>query len=437
VAKVAVVGAGAAGLMAALELKAAGHEVVVLEARDRLGGRIHTVRFDNGAWANAGAEWINTSDIIVHELCSRYGLDLVPRFGFELAVVDGMLEDIEDQLAPVFAELDKLAAALSQPGAPWRDPIARMLDDVDVGQWLDDQRHIDPSVRRQFAIYIRGDYMVDPEELSMAALVLEHAGMAYDRYARLRSGTSVLTAAMASELGLSHVHQNAPVRSVFHDKDSVIVVTSRDRYIVDAVILAVPLPALKRIDVTPDVNFPWVGQGRGGKLLIPYTDRCWDGAVPARVPADCAIDFVYDNASHQASAAGVLAAYSMDILDDDEVIRAFSRWLPALGDPVEDPVRAWWSDQLESGTTYSAPQRGYLDELKRMREPFGRIYLAGEHTEIVFGFIESALTSGRRVARAIHDDWQRRGKNHADNSHRAMARIDAPHKTERSVADRT
>jgi len=64
-------------------------------------------------------------------------------------------------------------------------------------------------------------------------------------------------------------------------------------------------------------------------------------------------------------------------------------------------ISAWWSREPYSGTTYSAPRPGDLEALRRLREPHGRLHLAGEHTEPMFGYIESALVSGRRVARQL------------------------------------
>jgi monoamine oxidase len=403
VAKVAVVGAGAAGLMAALELKAAGHDVVVFEARDRVGGRIHTVRFANGLWANAGAEWLNTTDVIAHELCERYAVELTPRFGFESLAFDGLLEDRDEEIAQIVDELDKLAASLTDRTQPWSDPVARALDERNIAEWLSGLEHIDADTRRRYAVYIRGEYMVEPEELSLASLVLEHALTAGDRSTRFTMGTAALPAAMASELGANRIHLDAKVTRIAHDDTSVTVTTTRDKVTVDAVVVTVPLPALRHIDVAPEIEFPWLGQGRGGKLLVPYRDREWEqGASTGAL--DCSVEFVYDNASHQASAGGVLTAYSMVAIDDEQILTALSTWFPTLSEPLEQPVQAWWSEQPESGTTYSAPRPGDLDALRRLREPFGRVYLAGEHTEIMFGYIESALVSGRRIARLVDED---------------------------------
>lgn len=399
--RITVVGAGAAGLMAALDLEAAGHDVTVLEARNRIGGRIHTVRFDNGLWANAGAEWLNSSDRIALALCDRFGIDLTPKSGFESLVYDGEIESREDDFGPLFDLVDELVASLGDADHPWADPVARTLDRLSVSDWLDGLAgDTTAEARSAFETAIRGEYMVGVDELSMAALVLNRAHMVDDSFARFTEGTTALTDAMANAL-TTEVRLAEPLSAITHTESSVTLSTTRGTYDCDAVVLALPLPALRSVAVEPTMDFPWIDQGRGGKLLVPYAERAWTTSAPQSA-ADFPGEFVYDNASHQKSDAGVLAAYSVDVIDDDRVLKAFATWFPTLGAPVADPVQAWWSREPESGTTYSAPKPNYLDSLERLRKPFGRLYLAGEYTEMKFGFIEGALVSGRRVASAIN-----------------------------------
>jgi monoamine oxidase len=404
-AKIAVVGAGAAGLMAALELRSAGHDVVVLESRDRVGGRIHTVRFRDGLWANAGAEWLNRSDAIAHELVDKYGLHLTPRSGFEGVVMGGTLyrspHEGRRKVEIIEAEIDRLAASLTNLDAPWDDPIARLLDQQSIAEWVEGLDFIDDEARDLYFTWVRGEFMVEPTELSLAARIFERALTDDTGYARFTDGTASLVEAMAHDIGFDRILLDEPVSRLTHDEQGVTVSSAHRDHRVDAVIVTAPLPALARMTIEPAIEVPQVGQGRGGKLLMPYDSRAWDDAAPEG-HADTAAVYVYHSASHRDRADGVLVAYSLEVLDDQSVTAAFSTWFPALGDqPAEAPIAAWWSEDPNSGTTYSAPRPGELDALKRLREPFGRIHLAGEHTEVLFGYIESALASGRRVARTI------------------------------------
>jgi monoamine oxidase len=402
-AQVVVVGAGAAGLMAALELHSEGHEVVVLEARDRVGGRIRTVRFPDGSWANAGAEWLNTTDVVAHELVARFGLALEPRYGFESVVVDGRLVQRDHFAEPIERGMQALSESVRFPETPWDDEVARDLDRLSMADWLADF-DLDPYEREVFIVGLTGEYMMHPAEISLASAAVVGALTAGDRVSRFTEGTDVLVRAMADELG-SRVHLGEPVHSIEHGETAVRVLTSDAAYDAAAVVLAVPLQVLHRLRLDPWMPLPWVGQGRGGKLLVPYPRTDWAATMHAGW-ADSGASFVYESASHQEGETGVLVAYSAVPLAEREVLDSFATWFPDLGRPTGEPAEAWWSSERWSGLTYSTPRPGDLDAVRRMRTPMGRVFLAGEHTELMFGYIESALTSGRRSAHDVMEALQ-------------------------------
>jgi monoamine oxidase len=387
--------------MAALELAAHGYDVTVVEARDRVGGRIHTLDLGDGVWANAGAEWLNTSDVLAHELVGRYRLGLVERHGFERVAVHGRLNQREELPAVVAHELDDLAADVSAPQEPWNDEAVQALDAISVAAFLR-ELDLDADDHAWMLADIRGEFMTHAEEVSLASYVLVSALTDGDRSTRLELGTAALTDAMTDELGAERIHLGEPAVRIDHDATGVRVQTTRSTYSADAVIVAVPLGPLQRIRFVPSTAVPWLGQGRGGKLFVPYRARDWDERQTEQ-QAYCATDFVYETASHHDGDVGVLSAYSLDPLRPSAVEAAFGTWFhdPPRAGP---PVAAWWSGEPESGTTYSAPRPGDLESLRELRRPRGRIFLAGEHTEIMFGYVESALTSGRRAA---HDAMAR------------------------------
>lgn len=97
----------------------------------------------------------------------------------------------DEEFAPIVEELDKLEASLTDQAEPWRDPVARALDERSVAEWLSGLEHVDATACRRYAAGIRGEFMVEPEELSLASLVLEHAGTAGDRpFTRFTMGTA-------------------------------------------------------------------------------------------------------------------------------------------------------------------------------------------------------------------------------------------------------
>lgn len=396
--RIAIVGAGAAGLMAALELRAKGHHSTIFEARDRVGGRIHTVRFPDGRFANAGAEWLNSSDSHALSLVERYNLVLVERFGFE-AVVDDGAPDLGDEVYPGIDEpFQEAVSGLTDLLSPWNDRHARELDRFSVAEWVfltgADRRTI-----RRFFKAVEGEFMAPVTEVSMAAAVLSAATTTNDRAFRFRDGTASLPEAMAADLDPDSIHLDEAVVAIEQRSDGVEIRTTSATYQFDAAIVTVPLPALRTITITPDPDIPWIAQGRGGKLMVAYENDSVQR--PVATSPGTRVKFTYVNASHRAGDGIILTGYSNEVISADELRATFSRWFPDLEESKHEPIAAWWSLDPYSGTTYSAPQPGYLDDLRRLREPRERIFLAGEHTEILFGYIESALASGRRVAEQV------------------------------------
>ncbi|MBE2998907.1 FAD-dependent oxidoreductase [Nocardiopsis sp. HNM0947] len=396
-----VIGAGAAGLMAALELTAAGYDVEVIEARERVGGRAHTVRFPDGRFANAGAEWVNPEHHEVLGLVDRYGLGLRSGGGFEALVVEGWaLVDEPADAERAEGALEGLAGRLTDHERPWDDPVAREMDRRSADDWMHDAG-LSEGQRAWTTAFIHAEYMVEPRELSELALALAADLDSGDTAYRIAGGTAELTDAMARELGEERIRRGDPVRRIEHGQDGVVVRTDTRTVAAERAVIAVPLPALERITLDPAVPVPSVHQGRGGKLLVPYGQRP-DAASGDRHAEGTGFQHVYDNApDDQPGTPGILTAYTYRPLTEDEVVGALGELYPELGAPDGTPVAAWWSEEPESGCTYSALGPGDLDALRRLREPFGPLYLAGEHTEIICGYLESALRSGRRVADRI------------------------------------
>lgn len=397
---VIVIGAGAAGLMAALDLSAAGYDVEVFEARDRVGGRVHTVRFPDGRIANAGAEWINAEHHTARDLAERYALRLRPDTGLQGLLVDGTLhDDASEDATAVRAALHGLKGRLTDLEQPWRDPVARAMDRRSAQDWMTSAA-LSWQQRSWLTAYIRSDYMVEPDELSELSLALS-VELETDTAYRIRGGTAELTDAMSRELGEDRIHLGAPVRSLEHDGRGVSVRTDQHSACADHAVLALPLPALEHLGVTPRVPVPSKKYGHGGKLLIP-TSTTPDTVLGSGRAKGSPFQFLYDNAPEdQPGSAGILTAYGYRPRPDEEILDTVRALFPEAGPPDGVPVAAWWSQEPESGCTYSVHGPGDLDALRLLREPYGRLHLAGEHTEIICGYVESALRSGRRVAAAI------------------------------------
>ena len=220
---VVVIGAGLAGLRAAVDLVAAGREVLVLEGRARLGGRVWTHRFGNGQTCEHGAEFIDTHHLCVIALAGDLGLTLAD-------VTSGhdpnrRLLDVGGRAAPFAfhhsltgdllrweAALDRLAATVD-PDAPLDGSSAAVLDQLPLSALVNDLQ-LGLMGRVAIGREIRTEFMLGPDEISqlfagwMAALHRRSPG---GREAhRIAGGNDQLASGLAAQLG-DRIRVGAPV----------------------------------------------------------------------------------------------------------------------------------------------------------------------------------------------------------------------------------
>ena len=227
---VVVLGAGLAGLAAARDLARGGADVVVLEARERVGGRVEAATLADGRRVQLGGEVIGHAHVAYRELAGELGLTLEPSYvndpgeiswGLEEGVHVGddipwMTDAERADLARVDAEFERLAATVD-PAAPWDHPDARRLDELSIGDWL---RSLDATgaVHRRHTLASLSLSCDGPERTSLLAELRKHAWLPgeafYDLAAweglRCSEGSAAVVERMAAELG-DRVRLQAPV----------------------------------------------------------------------------------------------------------------------------------------------------------------------------------------------------------------------------------
>lgn len=425
-----VVGAGLAGLVAATQLERAGWAVTVLEARHRVGGRVTTVRdpFTGGQHAEGGGEFIDRAHTALRALVDELGLELeeVGHDDDDLAdraLLDGEVWDVEDLLAEddgvVGDDVERFVTACEElaegidPEVPWAADDADALDARSVADLLDDL-DLDPRARTLVGRGIVSEYGVEPDQLSLLfhlALTARTAEESDDDVEafRVAGGNDQVATALADEL--ADLRRGTAVAAIVDDGDRVSVRTADgDEVTADRVVLAVPLPALARIEVTPPLPEALaaatteLAYGQVAKVLVQHAARPWvDDGASGNVVADVGVAECWDGTDAQGGAAGIVV--HLVPAADDPVASAVALDADALAadpDDVEATVVLPWYDEPESGGTYEAYAPGQVTRFWRaVREPVGRLHLAGEHTDAWATYMEGAVRSGVRAAEEI------------------------------------
>lgn len=421
---VVVIGAGLAGLRAATDLVAAGRDVLVLEARDRVGGRVWSHRFAGGQWCERGAEFIDANHTTVHGLVSELGLDLIgvtpanDTDGRRLLDVGGratplsLHHTLHGELARWREAMDVLAATVD-PDAPIEGALAEALDRGALSDFIA-ALQLSPLTRVVVGRELRTEHMVGPDEVSqlMAAwMTARHrrAGEGFEAH-RVRGGNDHLATRLAAPLG-ERVRLGAPVLDV-DAATGAVTLTDRSVVMADEIVATTPLPVLGRIWAGMPGPLAAVGYGIGGKVSLHTSRRIWhDYGRSGSVLTDRAWGELWDTSEHQPGDGGVLTALlsshdgaALASLPDtaDRVIAEADRIFPGVKGLVAEKVQTDWThDPYSLGCYATYGPHQMLAAWPLLRSRYGRLRLAGEHTDAFSGSMEGALRSGARVAAEI------------------------------------
>ena len=440
--EVVVVGAGIAGLAAARRLAAEGRDVVVLEARDRVGGRTENV--DIGGQPNEiGGQWVAPYQSELKELMDELGIDLFPshRTGRHVYVgPDGDVTRYEGHDAPLsdaagrsyadgVAKLDALAESLD-PDVPWEHPDAAALDARTYESWLQEEVE-DEAARDLLRSFLAGGFMTKPAEsfsLLAGLWVIAGAGSVDNLFEpdlclayRVVGGSQLIALRLAEELG-ERVRLGSAVRACTWDGERVIVSAGETTVEARRAIVAIPPNLTGGIRFDP-VLPPWrlrleqhLSQGSVIKALAVYETPFWrddglsgEGFAPYELVRE-----VYDN-TPPSGAPGVLCTFlageNAEVsgrLDPEErrrlVLTGFERFFgPAALEAVDYVERDWSAEEFTRGAYCATFDVGGLARFgPDLRRPIGPIHWACTD---ISGFgnmhMEGAARSGRAAAEAI------------------------------------
>jgi monoamine oxidase len=387
---VVVVGAGFAGLAAAEALAGRGVEVAVFEARDRVGGRVHSESLDNGAVVELGAEFVLPGYEVLRETVARLGLEL-----FEKGTLYGDREPRDGQ--PVTR--DELAAAASALREPGSGSIADALE------------RLVPLAGARAAVAARlavsSGYELDDQDAS--ALAEGAAGFGGFPSHGVSGGNDRIARALAGRLG-SAVRTSTPVTRVVWSTDGVVVQAGSDEVTASACVIATPAPHALELEWDPPLP-RWkqealaaVRYGQAAKLFLPLA-----GPAPPSQTLSVPLRF-WTWTQHGVPAASSFAG-SPSALERLEVGRGAATWVDAVRRLRPDldyadgqPLLSTWHDDPWARGAYSVRTLSSPLDDEALARPVGAVAFAGEHTAGPWhGLMEGALRSGLRAASEVEN----------------------------------
>jgi monoamine oxidase len=401
--RVVVAGAGFAGLMAADLIARAGHEVVVLEARDRVGGRVWSqelVPGDPRTIVERGAEFVLDGYDHLRAVAGELGLRLadMTMSYYEREPRGGAATTHRDMAE--CAEVVARAAARARPGTSLAEVAGR--------SW--------PGAEGALAAYLSRVEVTNGAAagaLAAAAATDATAGFARRPCWRVAGGNQLVAEGLAARLGAS-VWLRTPVRAVGQDRDGVQVRTDEGEVRGDAAILAVPMAVLRLLPMEPPVppghRAAWrrAGLAHNAKLHMPLTRPAAAGAVqsvPDRFWTWTATDGSGEVQPVLHAFGGTEAGLAaLAVAEGPAAWAARAAALrPELSLDVSRALLTTWNDDPWAGESYSALTVTVADgDDDVVAAPAGRVHFAGEHTAGPWaGLMEGALRSGARAAREV------------------------------------
>ena len=357
--KIIIIGAGMSGLVSAYELVRAGHDVTMLEARDRIGGRVLTIRspFSNNHFAEGGAARIKPSHNLTLGYANHFNLDLDPFYA-----TSGDYVNMSNGNRDIIANNTYLNTSYG-------------------------------SILRKEYLKIRG-----------GSDLLPHAF----------SNSSTLN---------NKIYLGVPVTSIQQQNNSVTVQTSNgNQFTADRVLCTVPLTVLNKIQFTPSLSSEKQTAMNGGyryapstRIYMQFQNRFWkneslSGWGNTDIPEE-----IWQPTWDLAGPTGIIMSYlrwtpaeTMDALSEEERINyVLNRWesiFPGATNNLESGVSQSWAEEEWSQGAWASPtssQDAALASHIGLAE--GRIHFAGEHASDNHGWMQGALFSGLRAATEINE----------------------------------
>lgn len=430
--RVAVIGAGFAGLACAYELIAAGYDVTVIESRDRVGGRVLSFGdFVKGKNVEGGGELIGSNHPTWVAYKEQFGLEWldVTEGEEEAPILLNGKRLTEEESNKLWEDLDAASNRLNElsmtvsPDQPWTANGAAALDAKTTKAWID-ELDVSPLCRHGLTTQFVANNGVAIEKQSFLGNLTQISGGGGEKYwtesevFRCKGGNQQLAFKLAEKIGAGRLILGLPVNAIDGQRDKMIVSCADGRTIeVDDVVLTIPPTTWQRIDISPPLpNGLRPQMGTNLKYLAAVKKRFWQ--VEKLSPDSLTDQFMSmtwegtdnqpgdDGASLNCFSGGPPAEQALAIPKNDrdaEYAKFLETLYPGFKENFEKSRFMDWPNEKWTAGGYSFPAPGQVTTIGPiLARGSGRLHFAGEHTCYKFvGYMEGGLNSGVTIARKL------------------------------------
>lgn len=417
---VCIIGAGFAGLMAAHTLKERGIKVTILEAKNRIGGRVfsHHPSSAPEQVIELGAEWVGQSHELIKGLCKKFNLILENnQFETHLTFNGQYFKDGKWSLSPAF---NTFWAAKKTIWKNMPEKQKKKLDRTDWWRFLSDKKFDDRDLMLR-ELMDSTDFGESIRHVSAYAAYAEYAESSEknEMDLKIKGGNSQLTEALSKSIGKENILLSHKVNNIIQNKNGVqLHCENGSTFEADKLICSVPTFSLRKIQWAPQLPEIMVDAlaelqyARIGKFPMVFSEKFWKQENFDMV-TDTPAHYFYHATKNQNVPGGTLICYATG--DKAESLNSISpeqrksiildALKPAFGDVgkyLKEDLKFYWGNEPASYGAYALyGVKQWFDVMPVLSEPFQNTLFAGEHLAEWQGFMEGALQSGKDAAEKI------------------------------------